>query len=553
MSSRRTVILMGILLVLLAGHFYGWAIPWRSAVHAVQAVPLPALPGKNSISGLTVKQAPSGAWTVDFDYYYTGSPPLGALNVVLTPEAGSAPNPNGARAYDNFVRMPQRGSHHVSTVLAYPGMQVTTGRIAVVMRAHTFSPTVVASQQIDQVIDWPDFGTFVRDGMIAQNSPEFSLKRAATLIDTGQDAELNEAKSILEKLLERNPQFDPAYVQLARVTLKTNDGREGLHQAEELLGSALGIRPDSADAKILLGQVYAYQGRFAKAEALFSEVAQTPTNNLWLWSNWGEMLEMEHRPDQAMLEYRKAISHPITHDTYDRARQFAYERLIALLDKRKDYDGMESLYKQRIAEFGAGSCYSADYTRFLLQVRGDAQGAINLARRALNQNCDDTPSRELLGLAEYAKWAASTGLQRAEALNQARIFLPTGAKALYLLATSERTMPAARQLIASGETIDQKDNAKFDALAYALQMRDLDAAKRLVALGARTGTPVSELDVPVALLPVLTHDLAGVKTMRQLGVDYSKLRYRGLTAFDVAKQRGDEALLSALGNKDAEL
>jgi ankyrin repeat protein len=124
---------------------------------------------------------------------------------------------------------------------------------------------------------------------------------------------------------------------------------------------------------------------------------------------------------------------------------------------------------------------------------------------------------------------------------------------LYLLATSQRTAAAARQLVAAGEPIDQKDNENFDALAYALQNRDLDAVRRLVALGAGKETPVGEPDIPVALLPVLDGDVAGVRLMRELGVHYSRLRYRGATALDFAKQQGNEAMLSALGGGNTAL
>jgi ankyrin repeat protein len=55
---------------------------------------------------------------------------------------------------------------------------------------------------------------------------------------------------------------------------------------------------------------------------------------------------------------------------------------------------------------------------------------------------------------------------------------------LHLLAASNRTAGAAKVLIASGEAIDQKDNAKLTALAYALKDRNLDAARRLLVLGA---------------------------------------------------------------------
>ncbi len=46
----------------------------------------------------------------------------------------------------------------------------------------------------------------------------------------------------------------------------------------------------------------------------------------------------------------------------------------------------------------------------------------------------------------------------------------------------------------------------------------------------------------------LSGDAAGVRVMRKLGVNYSKLRYRGATALDFAKQQGNQALLAALGS-----
>jgi ankyrin repeat protein len=235
------------------------------------------------------------------------------------------------------------------------------------------------------------------------------------------------------------------------------------------------------------------------------------------------------------------------------ARANAYHSLLALLEKRHDFDGMEALYKQRIAEFGHGSCYSSDYARFKLQVRGDAQGAIDLARGALNQNCEDSPARQVLGLTEYVKWADSTGPQRSDALNQARIYLPAGPMPLYLLAASERTTTAARQLIAAGEGVDQQDNEGMTALAYALQNGDSAAAKRLLALGARPETAVGPLQMPVALIPVIEGDIETVRILQQAGVDYSKLRYRGAKAADLAKASGNEELLDVLTKSGSSL
>ncbi|MGH8200822.1 MAG: tetratricopeptide repeat protein [Steroidobacteraceae bacterium] len=537
---------MGALLLLLVGYF--WLPPIRTGMRPFSNTGPPGaqpLAGKDSISGLEVKQTAPGVWTAEFNYFYTGAPSDTQLFVELTPAAGT-PAVSQTLLYTPLFR-PQRGSHHSSVELRYPGMPQRTVRVTARMRRMGNGWGNVTSQQLDQVIDWPDFETWALNQRIATRSPEDNLKQAQMLIDSGDALRIRDAKLILEKLLEQNPKFAPAYTELARIALKTNWGPEGLHQAEGLLATALQLQPDNTDAKVLLAYVYAHQGHFTKADALFKTVATTATNNLWLWSNWGEMFEMEHRADQAIAKYRQVIAHPMTHDRNDRARDFAYEQLLGILRDRKDFDGMETLYKQRVAEFGWGSCYSAEYTRFLLQVRGNIDGAIDSARRALNQRCDDTPSRELLGLAEYAKWAASKGSPRLEALNQARIFLPMGARALYLLASSERTVGAARQQVAAGEPIDQKDNDNLDALAYALQNRDLDAVRRLLALGARAETPIGGADMPVALLPVLDGDVADVRLMRSLGVHYSSLRFRGVTALDFAKQQGNQALLTALG------
>jgi tetratricopeptide repeat protein len=549
-SSRRTTILVGVLLLTLAGYFSMQLIPSRMT--ALGGPPgMQPLDGRNSISGLRVEQTAPGVWAAQFDYFYAGAPSNAQLVIKLAPAAGTPSNP--LALYATFISAPLRGTHHLSVKLQWPGTPGRTVRVTALMRHQMNGWVDLASQQVDQTIDWPDFQTWTLNQSIATHSPEENLKQAQMMIDSEDGLQTSRARYILEKLLEQNPKFDPAYIELARIAMKTNWGPEGLHQAEDLLATALQIRPDNTDTKILLGYVYAHQGHFTKADALFKQVEAAGTTNLWLWTNWGEMLEIEHQPDQAVVKYRQDIAHPMTHDRNDRARDFAYGKLLGLLRNRKDFDGMEALYKQRLADFGWGSCYSADYTRFLLQIRGNIDGAIDSARRALNQSCDDSPSRELLGLAEYAKWAESREPARTQALNQARIFLPMSARALYLLAASERTATAARQVVAAGEPIDQKDNDNFDALAYALQSRDFDAVRRLMALGARAETPIGPPGIPVAFVPVLDGDVADVRMMRKLGVRYSTLRYRGVTALDIAKRQGNEAMVSALGGGNTTL
>jgi len=68
---------MGVLLSLVLGYLYRANFyPLLSGSHpTLSAEPAP-LAGKNTVSGLEVKQGKGGLWTADFDYFYTGQPRL---------------------------------------------------------------------------------------------------------------------------------------------------------------------------------------------------------------------------------------------------------------------------------------------------------------------------------------------------------------------------------------------------------------------------------------------------------------------------------------------
>jgi len=550
MSIRRPIILvLGTALALFLGLHYGRDLypQLEAALHPAPAEPKP-LDGKNSITNLTVRQTRPGVWTADFDYFYTGQPAWAGMRIDLGGASGSSDGIVGTENLQTSLPRPERGTHHVSHEINYPHAQIETQRVTAKLLKEITLDHVIVSQEVTQLIDWPDIPTWIRDKQLAAATPEDSLKRAVALIDSEGESELAEAKSILEQLIAQNPRFDEGYVELARIAMKQNWSPEGLHQAEGLLGSALQIRPDSANAKILLGYVYAQQKRFPQAEALFADAEKSNPPNLWLWANWGDLYSMQGKTDQAMAKYREAIARPMTHDTYDRARNQAYIRLLALLEQRKDYDGMEVLYRQRVAEFGPGACYTVDYAKFKLQIRGDTQGAIDLSRGALNQNCEDSGARRVLGMANYVSWATAGGPHQ-EALNEARVFLPPGPIALYMLATGERSLPALKKLLASGEKIDERDSGNMTALAYALQDRDLQAARRLLTLGARPDFPVGPAGVPLALVPVMEVQVDEIRLLQHSGVDYTKLHFRGATALDYARQSGNKELLNVLAGK----
>jgi tetratricopeptide (TPR) repeat protein len=546
MSSKRPAILMGILLVLIAGYL---AKPhYLRLTRPAHFAPQPPLPGKDSISGLKVVRDAEGKWTAEFDYFFTGGVNYATILVEVEPKP-AASSWEGISYSTNVVR----GQHRGTVVIGYPGAEGVTRQVIASMRGPSTSAPPLASQTIEQVIDWPTYQTWLREREAQGRSPEESYKHAVALIDSASANSLDEAKFILERLVSDDPKFAAGYIELARVAMKSNWSSEGLHQAETLLASASDIEPDNANAKILLGHVYTHQRKYAKAEAVLADAARSDTRNLWLWTNWGQLLEIQGKIDLALVKYREAITRPMNHNSHDRARIFAYMYTLAILEKRQDFDRMEPLYKQQIAEFGSGSCYSAGYSRFLLQTRGDIDGSIDLSKRALNQNCEDSESRQLLGLAHYVKWASESGPDRNASLHQARIYLPAGPMPLYLLASHTRTVPAAKALIASGEKIDQHDSEKMTALSYALREGDLPAAQRLLALGARADVSVGFEEMPLALVPVMEGNVKAVRMLKKAGVNYSKLRFHGVTALQFARQMGYEEMAAVLGPEETAL
>lgn len=547
MSFKRPLVLVGISWVLTMGlvtHAWGEV---SGQVASTREVQQPPLPGKNAISDLKVRKDDKGLWMASFDYFYTGAPTGVSFFVDLSQGVVKVGELASPRPLSGFGRV-ERGQHHVDIEIPRPARAeaLTTSQVTVRLEVKR---EVLAVQQVMQDIEWPDAQTWAFEMDMARQSPDELFKEAVAMIDAGGSGSLAYAKRVLERLISRNAQFDASYVELARVAMKTNWGPEGLHQAENLLKSAQQISPDSVNAKILLGYVYAHQGRYAKAETLFMEVAPGNPKNLWLWSNWGELLVMQGQAEAAIQKYREALARPRAFDTYDRARLDAYEKLLALLEPRKDFDGIEAVHKQRVREYGKGSCYGAQYAKFMLIQRGDASTAVELARQAVEGSCNQPMARETLGVAHYAAWSGASGPQRDKLLNQARVFMPAGPQVLYLLATSDHTIKAARQLVAAGEPVDQHDNEKFNALAYAFQRSDLAAARRLLKLGARADALVGDADMPVSLLPVFLSDTDGIHLMQEFGVDYTKVRYQGGTAIDMAKRTGGRKLLRALNPK----
>jgi Tfp pilus assembly protein PilF len=514
----------------------------------------------NSIANLVISQGPSGRWLALFDYSFKGSPGPSVIHVYLEPRA-QRPLPPGATAPGVVRRTPgmssdasgflapEQGRRRVAVEIMRPvhtREALVTTHVTVELQT---GDNVLARERIEQRIEWPDMRTWLEVRQWGPQTNADLLKRAIHDIDSGGgDREsLRRARQLLERVLAKDAGCDQCHIELARIAMKSNWGPEGLRQAEAYLGTARSLQPESANARILLGYVYAHQGRHRDAEVLFAEAARSNPRNNWLWANWGQVLMMQGRTDQAVEKYREAMRRPPREDGFDYARQDAYRNLLVLLTQQKDFDGVEALYRQRAGDGQPGSCDTLDYAGFMLSHRGNSTRARELMERELALGCQAEHARQLLGMAYYHAWSASGRPLKEDLLHKARVYLPPGANMVYLLATSEHTEPALRMLQSQGEAIDQQDNARLNALFYATQYGDMDAVARLLKLGAAPDASTGPDAVPLAMRLVYEGNVDAILAFRRAGVDFSRIRHAGLTAVEAARRQGDRRVIEALG------
>ena len=114
---------------------------------------------------------------------------------------------------------------------------------------------------------------------------------------SGQRAVLSEAHSILQHVIQANPDFSPAYVQLARHRLKAghisyrNYAEGTLQAAIEFLDKAIGLDNKNANAYVLLGHVLTIIRAYDEARRTLEQAEQIGTDNPWLHMNWADLLE----------------------------------------------------------------------------------------------------------------------------------------------------------------------------------------------------------------------------------------------------------------------
>jgi tetratricopeptide (TPR) repeat protein len=548
-TNRRTTILMATLLGVLGYYFWTSANPLSYSLRTnVAAQMKPPLSGQNSVELLDVRKQKNGTYVASVKYYFTGAPGHARLFV-------SAKNEKATDSlYSGATKTLERGHNTIDVELNYPyQQQYSTGQPEKAITTDRIVAAILGSEKDavtstkDFPIVWPPSQTYHENKTLLNKPLDKLYDEAVGMIDDGTEYTLASAKRRLEIILSEQPQNAPAHIELARVAMKTNWGSEGLFQAEQFIATALKYEPDSANAKVLQGYVFAHQKKFAEAEKSLGEARDKGTKNLWLWANWGELLEMQNKSALAAEKYTQALQGERPRNTYDRAREHAYRKLFKLYEKNEATERVEALHKQRVAEFPEQPCHLAEYAMFRTTRQSDAQSGKALARDAIANGCKRDIAKEAMGVSSYYLWASMSGEQAQSEQSQARINFPESPMLLAELAKFESGVPVIKKLVANGLQIDQAGNERSTALAVSLTKKEHAAARRLLRLGAKHTVKTQYGDYPLSLIPLMNNDIDGIKLMREYGVDYSKLKWGDTSAVEMARRFGSADLLKALG------
>lgn len=513
--------------------------------------PHEALKGDNEIRKISVVETNEKGVTLDIDLFFNGASGPGAtlkVTIGASPEESGIPSPMGYA----FVK-PGSQTARVTMLRAYAiDSRYTTHHITAYLQSTTGAKLVEKNLDLD--IAWEAARPLGMAGA-SKSDKDALYTKCVAMIDQGGNEQLQAAKRDLERILLADPSYVAAYDEIARVHMKTNWNRDGLAQAEQVLKTALSVDPKHADSHVLIGYVYVHQNRYAEAAKAFEAAEKVGTDNLWLYTNWGELLTAEKKIPQAKAMFTKAIDTKVLTPRNVRPQEDAYRQLIALLSDAKQWSDLEKVYQHRTQDNPDDGCYLAEYANFRLGHAGDYGDAIKKATEAADMRCySDGYAKEILAKAYYTKWASLRTLADKQkeadmAYQRGNVLMADMAGLIYQVAASDKTAIVIPALKAKGIRIDTVDRNGASPLAHAVAAQNLAITQRLLNMGANVNQAVN----PDGWTPLMLAAYIGNPEMAVLllkhGADRKKKSLTGYTAETIAQGRGHERVLNILSKK----
>jgi tetratricopeptide (TPR) repeat protein len=400
-------------------------------------------------------------------------------------------------------------------------------------------------KEYQQTVSWPAYDR-ASDPYFKNRERGVFYNMAVHYIDTESD--LWKAKYYLDRIIVATPDYAPAHYQLGRVFFKANQSEKGLKAATESAMTAIAIDPEFADTYILLGHVLLHQKKYKESAKQFVIAEKKGTENLWLYSRWGELHKAKNEFKQAAEKLEKVVAMPLSDKNNNDAIEYSYSELLGIYKEQKKWEDMERLYNARIDKFPKNNCYKAHYANYLINNLKELDKAELMATDARNTGCPDRSfTTPILAKVLYYRWSLldPTSKEGLIAFSRAKAISPVDPHLLYNLATSEKLVKVIKALTAIGKNIDMVNDRGMTALTYAIQNNDVNTAKNLLAIGADVNQ-VLESRVAGKWTPLMAATAVGdvdmVKMLIQNGANPNFKNKDGVGASDIAKDQGNDNL-----------
>jgi len=411
------------------------------------------------------------------------------------------------------------------------------------------SKTPDVKKEFDLGIDWPAYNKYIPNNPTADDIKK-AYSEAQKMIDRSNKESLKRAKQILDTIVLNDPGFVMAYHEIARHNLRTQWSSGGKENALRVLNNAIDIDSDVADLYILRGRVHTLLDNNELALKDFRKAKKIGTENLWLYTHWGRMLERQNKTKETIEKYKKVVNIERGYDRNDRAQHDAYWRLNKVYIRNKEYKKADKLLSKRDAVYNDNPCLKAHHSKFLIKYTDELERAKDLVLEAKKDNCEDKDIDATLAITHYASWVKylELGEKRKAALEYGKAQTLSGDMLTIVseLADTDKTARIIKHLIKKGVPVDTDDSSGRTALTDGIYQKNIEKVERLIKYGADVNHRRHKYAWTPLMVAVLVSDSGIAALLLDHGADLEARGPNGVTALQVAVAKGDEKMINVL-------